>query len=182
MECDWLLRAKRGDEQIEKRLQRVSENLAHTIAFTRQVIDQLWPSIVQHLGFPTALQQQVSDMSSHSGLAVDISVDADAHGIPDDIAVALYRLVQQVLESCADAKTADSPLRIALMRQGDNVTFTIEAAAATGMETEQEDILLLLQERARRAGGQVVVEPDAAGGRSISVSIPSVTRVSSSSR
>src|SRR6476620_2751534 len=93
MECDWLLRPQRADEALRPRLQRLSEELEQTIQFTRDLIGELWPVMVGHLGLSSALSEEVAGVRERSGAAIEVVIEGDVDDIPEAHAYALFRLL-----------------------------------------------------------------------------------------
>jgi signal transduction histidine kinase len=150
MECDWLQRPQRADAAIGPRLQRLSEQLGQTIEFTRQLIHELWPAIVGHLGLSSAIQEQVAEVKSRTAAAIEVEIEGDVDDIPEAAAVTLYRLIQQVLERCEAQAAQVLEARITLRRAGPKIELHIELDAALAVD----DAWLLTQERVARLGGQ----------------------------
>jgi len=168
MECDWLLRPQRGDDALRPRLQRLGEELGATIQFTRQLINELWPAIVGHLGLSSAIQQQVADTRSRTDASIEVSIEGDVDDMPEASAIAVYRLVQYVLDQCEGEQRRVRRAQIVLRRKGAAVALHIELDAAVAAD----DILLIAQERVSRLGGQLVSESNDEGGSCIDVVLP----------
>lgn len=168
MECDWLLRPQRGDDAVRPRLQRLGEELGATIQFTRQLINELWPAIVGHLGLSSAIQQQVADTSSRTDASIEVSIEGDVDDMPETRAIALYRLVQHVLDQCEGEQPRVRQAQIVLRRKGAAVELHIELDAAVA----PDDTLLVAQERVSRLGGQLMTGASEKGGSCIDVVLP----------
>jgi signal transduction histidine kinase len=149
MECDWLLRPQRADEALRPRLQRLSEELGQTIQFTRDLIGELWPVMVGHLGLSSALFVEVAGVRVRSGAASELVVEGDVDDIPEAHAYALFRLLQQALERCEAVPARE--LRIVLRRSAAGVELHIEQETSAAVD----DDLLLMEERVSRLGGQL---------------------------
>jgi signal transduction histidine kinase len=168
MECDWLLRPQRGDDTTRPRLQRLSEELGATIQYTRHLINQLWPAIVGHLGLSSALQQQLADTLSQTDASIELNIEGDVDDIPEARAIALYRLVQHVLDQCEAEPRSIREAQIALRRRGEAIELNIEIDAP-GLPDEA---LLLMSERVSHLGGQLIQEATEKGRSAIGVVLP----------
>src|SRR5690242_4389038 len=93
MQCDWLLRRERTDDAVRARLQQLSEQVSDTIQYTRDLIHELWPAIVAHLGLSSAIQQQVMDKRMRSAVPIEAVIADDVGDMDEESAIALYRLV-----------------------------------------------------------------------------------------
>jgi len=129
MECDYLLRAGASagmEAELKRRLARVSNSLGEAIYYTRRVIDQLWPTALDHLGLSSAVRSHVEELRSSSGLAVSADVDGDLGELPEAYSLMLYRAVVEALDFCGGHRP---PLRPALrVRRSDaGIELTIES-------------------------------------------------------
>ena len=165
LECDWLLRAQPvSDAERQRRLSRVSVSLAEAIKFTRQVIDQLWPAAVQHLGLVAAIHGQLADLRARSGVEVLPDVQGDIETVPELHALTLYRAVQTALKlSAAEA----SPQRIHLsLRRSDRGIELQLALPSTATRWDSPLSQLdgaLMRERVLQLRGEYLVADDGAG-------------------
>ena len=163
LECDWLLRAQPANEaENQRRLSRVSGSLADAIQFTRQVIDQLWPASVQHLGLVAALQGQLAHLRARGGVEVKPDVQGDMETLPDVHAMTLYRAVQEALEHLS--KGASPPdVHIGLRRTSNGIELEL---ALTGSVTCRDASLsrdldnAMTRERVLRLGGEYFIVDD----------------------
>jgi signal transduction histidine kinase len=175
MECDWLVRARKADEETVRRMARVCDTLAETIQFTRRVIDQLWPAIVEHLGLAAAVKQQIADFQSRTKAEVRADVDDDVDRVPQGHAITLYRLVQQTLLHYTES---DPPpqLALTLRRMNGGIELGVEDLTAQGRAlaamSSDSDALALIEERVQRLGGQFEIRNATRGGMRVYVSLP----------
>jgi len=170
MECDWLLRPQLEAEALRARLQRLSAELGDTIQLTRRVIGELWPSIVGHLGLGSALAQIVAEARARSAGSIELHVEGDADGIAEVPAVALYRLLCEILERCSAEQARTFPLRIDLRRTPLQVEVHVELDA----ERFGDDDFLLMEERVARLRGRFLKGTIKPGSSFIDVFIPAV--------
>jgi signal transduction histidine kinase len=156
MECDWLVRSATASEaEVKRRLARVSGSLGEAIAFARRVIDQLWPTVVQHLGLATALRHQLAELKASSGLDLDADFDADLGTLPEAHTMMLYRTVQEALEFCMQQKPPLQP-KLHLRRTDAGVELKIEQNTTTkqGARRANQFDGRMLRERALHLGGE----------------------------
>lgn len=131
LECDWLLRGRpAGAAENQKRLSRVSRSLAEAIQFTRQVIDQLWPTAVQHLGLVAAIQGQLADLRARLGVDVQPDVQGDLETLPEVHAITLYRAVLETLKlSAKDASPPRTQLTLRRNHKGIELQLALPSTA-----------------------------------------------------
>ena len=165
LECDWLLRASNaGEDENRRRLTRVSKSLTDAILFTRRVIDQLWPAVVQHLGLVTAINHQLSELRSRAGVDVQVDTEGDVETLPETHALTLYRAVQETLELSSEQEPP-SQVQLSLRRSGKGIELRIaQDRAATPEEPGQAQLgSLLLKERVQRLGGECLLANEGRG-------------------
>lgn len=158
MECDYLLRSGASvgmEAELKRRLARVSNSLGEAIHYTRRVIDQLWPTAVDHLGLSSALRSHVEELRSSSGLAVSADVEGDLGELPEACSMMLYRAVVEALDFCA---RHDPPLRpdLRVRRTDAGIELTIESNGPPrdgGAQSTSFDSGMI-RERALHLGGQ----------------------------
>ena len=63
----------------------------------RRVVEDLRPSLLDHFGLPTALRAHLESACAKANLKFDSAVSDDVDAVPKDIAIALYRVVQEGL-------------------------------------------------------------------------------------
>lgn len=158
MECDYLLRAGAGagmEPELRRRLSRVSGSLGEAIHYTRRVIDQLWPTAVDHLGLASALHSHVEEVRSRSGLAVRADVDAELGELPEAHSMMLYRTVVDALEFCARHNPPMRPdLQIRRRNGGIELTIANSDPSKDGAATAKPFDAGMLRERALHLGGE----------------------------
>jgi two-component system sensor histidine kinase UhpB len=139
----------------------------------RKLAHGLHPAVIEQAGLVAALRQLAGEVTRTSGLPVAVQVPSDGPRLPADRGLALFRIAQESLRNAvkhADARTASVALRLA----GDQIELVIEddgrgfdpAAAARGVG------LFSIRERARLAGGDVVVRSRPGAGTVVTVRVP----------
>jgi len=165
LECDWLLRSSNPAEaESKRRLASVSQSLTDAILFTRRLIDQLWPAVIQHLGLVTAIRHQLSELHSRSGLDVQVDTEGDVDALPELHALTLYRAVQETLECCL-RQEPQSQVRLTLRRSGDGIELQIaQDGGANRLEHRAARFdSLLVRERVLRLGGEILLANEGEG-------------------
>jgi signal transduction histidine kinase len=180
LECDWLLRSQAtSGMENQRRLSRLSGSLAEAIQFTRRVIDQLWPTAVQHLGLVPAIQGQLSELRTRLGVDVRPEMDGDLETLPEQHAMILYRTVQEVLRPLVQSAL---PPRVAftLRRGAKGVELQLNlAGAATNGDGEWGPArleLALMRERVLQLKGEYLLTADGHGMVHLRLFLPSASR------
>jgi signal transduction histidine kinase len=95
MDLSWL-QSRVAGEPVQQRLQQLGAALDEAMDVKRRVVEDLRPSLLDHFGLPTALRAYVEAVCGKSGLACEISITSE-DSVPRDIAIALFRIVQEGL-------------------------------------------------------------------------------------
>jgi len=165
LECDWLLRSPNATEaESKRRLANVSRSLADAILFARRVIDQLWPTVIQHLGLVAAIRHHVSELRSRSGLDVRVDTEGDVDALPELHALTLYRVVQETLE-LSSRQEPRRQVQVTLRRNREGVELRIaQDGAADWLQREAARFDgLLMRERVLRLGGELLLANESKG-------------------
>ncbi|MFC4524993.1 sensor histidine kinase, partial [Cupriavidus pinatubonensis] len=146
-----------------------------TVASVRRIASDLRPALLDELGMLTAIEWLAADFSSRYGLPVSVDgVDAD---VPEQTAIAMFRIVQEALSNVvrhADATVVGVSLaqadgQIELRVQDNGGGWDKKPA---GTEPRKSLGLLGIRERARLLGGAVEVDSEPGKGFRLTVKIP----------
>jgi signal transduction histidine kinase len=98
--------------------------IKRAISRLRKAMVDLWPPDLEILGLPDALRSYISELEKQTNLRVYYTSRLGRHVPADDMAIVIYRIVQESLNNIikhADAKMA----QVQLGRQDSNVRLTI---------------------------------------------------------
>lgn len=84
-----------------QRLRHLGGLLDQGIALTRQIIEELRPSMLAHLGLAAALEALVADRVQRDPRLREVEADLQPVGLSEAAALALFRLVQLALDRAA---------------------------------------------------------------------------------
>jgi PAS domain S-box-containing protein len=132
-----------------------------TVASVRRIATDLRPALLDELGMVPAIEWLANDFSNRYGLAVSV-VAADDE-VPQMIAVAAFRIVQEALSNVVRHAEA-SRATVSIGREGPNLRLEIhddgtgwkERPARAGQRKSLG--LLGIRERVRLLGGDVLVQ------------------------
>jgi PAS domain S-box-containing protein len=135
---------------------------------------QLHPTKLQTLGLVTAIQSVCRDVSNQHGIDVEFHPEHVPPGIAPEVALCLYRIVQESLRNVVKHSGArrafvrlgalDGELRLSVADQGKG--FDIATTARTGLG------LVSMRERVNFVGGEIVVHSNPGHGARIGVRVP----------
>ena len=135
---------------------------------------QLHPSILDDLGLPDAIASECARFRRQDSMAIDFKVENITKEIPPDVAVCLYRIVQEGLRNISKHAQA-TEVTISLVGRNDSIILTI-MDNGRGFDPGQKRQVGLgldsMQERAYLIGGDFWVESQPGQGTVIEVLAP----------
>ena len=84
---------------VQERLSQLSNALDEAVNLKRRVIENLRPSLLDHLGLAAAIQWHVQEACDRADIACDVSIPEEGMQVPSHIAIDLFRLVQESLNN-----------------------------------------------------------------------------------
>lgn len=94
MDLSWL-QSRLDEPPNERRLDQLGEALDQAMNVKRRIVEYLRPSLLDHFGLATALRAHLEASSAKANLKFDAAVDDEIGSVPPDVAIALFRLVQE---------------------------------------------------------------------------------------
>jgi signal transduction histidine kinase len=110
MDLSWLETRLGGDPEYNERMRRLSALIDQGIDLKRRIIENLRPSLLDHLGLASALQWYVDEACRDASLECSLQLSDKLERLPPDMEIALYRLVQESVANVvrhAKAKRVD---------------------------------------------------------------------------
>jgi len=165
--------------EIAERLCETAGMVDDLVKIVRRIASELRPPILDQLGLPAAVEWLAQDFSRRSGIACDVTLLPVNDAITDDLATALFRIVQEGLTNVSRHAGA-THVEISLGVSGGCVTLEISddgrgitEDATTGPQSLG---ILGMRERAAALGGVLEVVPREGGGTRVSAWFPPVLR------
>ena len=91
-------RAKKNTPEIAEKLQRALAMLDEGVEMKRRIIEELRPTLLDNLGLTSAIEWQVKQTCERAGLRCQLNLgDNSDSNMPPNVAIALYRIVQEAL-------------------------------------------------------------------------------------
>jgi signal transduction histidine kinase len=94
MDLSWL-QSRLGEPPNERRLAQLGDALDQAMNVKRRVVEHLRPSLLDHFGLATALRAHLEAACAKAHLELEAVVEENVGPVPKDIAIALFRLVQE---------------------------------------------------------------------------------------
>ena len=138
-----LLRSRVGDEpRYAERFARLDALVDQAIDLKRRVIENLRPSLLDHLGLAAALEWYVDEESRKAGIEPHLAVDRGIERLAPDLEIACFRLVEEAVTNVVKHARAS------------HLDLTVERASA-GMHISVSDdgVGIADLEAARRSPG-----------------------------
>jgi signal transduction histidine kinase len=168
-------RVRGTDASAAKKLQGLLGVLDQAIAIKRRVTEELHPTLLDNLGLGAALQWHVKEVCGRAGLVPDVKMPAREIALPDQVAVALFRIVQEALTNTVKYAKARK-VTVALSRSAAGVALVV-ADDGVGLpppaeRRETAHGMLGMRERVRALRGELVIKSKPNAGTSIEVFVP----------
>jgi signal transduction histidine kinase len=174
MDLSWL-QSRVDTPAYQERLAQLGGVLDEAMSLKRRVVEDLRPSLLDHFGLATALRAYVDSACAKAGLKADISVREDGVPIPKEIAIALFRIVQEGLNNIIRHAGAHR-VRLELTSDGANYAFTLSDDGSGFHQKDPGDPwphgIMGMQQRVRALGGRFLLESNSGTGTTLSVSVP----------
>lgn len=183
LDLGWLRNQLRGhgDPGLVKRAAAMDGLVEQILETARRVSAELRPAILDDLGLAAAIGWQARDLEQRTGIACDVHLPSDAPPIAPDVALALFRIVQEALTNVV-RHAAARRVRIDLTVKGDTALLSIadDGRGATAEELQRPAALgvLGMRERALVVGGTVAITGSTGHGTTVTVIVPLPGRVS----
>lgn len=175
LDVAWLQgRVNTVEPAVQERLQQLSNVLDEAVNLKRRVIESLRPSLLDHLGLSAAIHWYVQETCDRADLACDVQVPEDGTDIPPQIAIDLYRLVQEALNNTVKYAQA-SVVEVELRETVDHYELRISDDGIGIAQFKADHLthgLAGMRHRVRALGGTFRVDTAPGKGTRISASIP----------
>ncbi len=164
-----LRRSMRELWQQTKNLSSEIHNLSH----------RLRPSQLEHVGLVVAVRRLCKDLSRQQGIQVEFDHRQIPRSIAEDVALCLYRIVQEALHNVVKHTESESA-QVEL--HGDSGAITLRIADSGGgfdpeaVEGKGGLGLANIRERVRLVGGEISIRSEPAKGTQLEISIPIVPK------
>jgi signal transduction histidine kinase len=177
-----LLQALPGDERShpDESLTTMRAEVRALLSDLRQVCAELRPPMLDTLGLGAAIRALTHDWAAQSGVpvALDLPPDVTLRALPGDVAVNLYRVVQEALSNVARHAQARQVV-IRLLREETRLTLIIEddgrgfsaPDSLHSLASQGHFGLVGMQERVELIGGRMTIESAAGQGATVRVTM-----------
>ena len=174
MDLSWL-QSRVDTPAYQERLSQLGSVLDEAMGLKRRVVEELRPSLLDHFGLPTALRAYVDSACAKAAVATDIRLPDDGERIPKDIAITLFRIVQEGLSNII-RHAAAKHVTLELNTGGGEYAFTLQDDGGGFDPNSARDSwshgIMGMQQRVRALGGKFSLESAPGHGTTLRVTVP----------
>jgi len=159
-------------EAAQTEVRAMGDSAQETLQETRLLIFELRPPVLEAEGLAAALRARLEAVEARSGLAVQADLEA-VDGLPAEVEVALYRIVQEALNNVMKHAQA-SQLWVSLATRGGRLALEVRDDGL-GFDFDPDSSGLGLQsmaERAEQIGAELTLKSALGQGTSVMVGLP----------
>ena len=163
-------------EDGAKRVTMIEELAVRLQEGMRELVPRLRPLALDELGLAEALRDLVEDYRAHHpALTFELTTSSDLGAVPGELAIALYRIVQESLTNVVKHAGA-TRCTIALAALNDTLLLTVEDDGKGGADADLVKPGRLgirgMRERVESLGGSLTFARSGAGGLAVQVRVP----------
>lgn len=174
MDLSWLQGRVVEQPQIQQRLHQLGNVLDEAMDMKRRVVEDLRPSLLEHFGLPTALRAYFEAACKKASLKCEVALDED-EAVPKDIAIALFRVVQEGLTNVIRHANAQN-VRLKLTSDAHNYVMTLvddgQGIDLTNPQFRWSHGLMGMRHRVRALGGRFGLESALKRGTTVRAVVP----------
>jgi signal transduction histidine kinase len=169
--------------RIERSRASTDATVAEAVTAGRQLVDDvvrtvrdlalgLRPSMLDDFGLQAALEWHVRDFTRRYGLQVDLTMDGEFDGLPDQHRTCVYRAVQEALTNCIKHSSCHR-IQVKVLGHPENLLLSI-ADDGVGVDRMHRGGLGLrgIEERVRELQGETSIRSKPGEGTVVSVRLP----------
>jgi PAS domain S-box-containing protein len=166
-------------KEVRLRLEELWKRTDSVLQGVRRLSQDLRPAALDRLGLLSAVEWLASEVTKYSGIATRVNMVGKEHRLPEEVAIALFRITQEALRNVwrhSGATSAEITIDFSDSRTKITVSDNGKGFILTGkvgdLAKHGKLGLAGMQERAQLVGGTLTVRSGLAGGTSITVEAP----------
>jgi signal transduction histidine kinase len=174
MDLSWL-QSRVDKPEHQERLTQLGNVLDEAMSLKRRVVEELRPSLLDHFGLATALRAYVDSACAKANVRADTHLPEDGGPVPKEIAIALFRIVQEGLNNIIRHADAQNVV-LELTTGHDEYSFTLRD---DGRGFNPDDTgeswphgIMGMQHRVRALGGRFSLDSAPGKGTTLRVTVP----------
>jgi signal transduction histidine kinase len=174
MDLSWL-QSRVDTPAYQERLAQLGSVLDEAMGLKRRVVEELRPSLLDHFGLATALRAYVDSACTKASVQADLRLPDGGGPIPKDIAITLFRIVQEGLSNILRHAGA-TRVTLELTTDGGEYAFTLKDDGRGFDPNSARDSwshgITGMQQRVRALRGKFSLESAPGGGTTLRVTVP----------
>ena len=164
-----------GNGTVQEEIGRLQQRTIDLADVIRNLSHELHPGVLQHVGLAAALNGHCAEVGKQYPIEVTFSAVDVRDGIPQEVALCLYRVAQEALRNIA-AHAAAHKAQVTLRSSEQGVELVI-ADDGQGFDlAEAREVgglgLISLDERVRLIGGSLAISTEPQHGTEVRVQVP----------
>ena len=160
---------------LKRELLTVSQDFKTVLEDFRQFLRGLHPAVLEELGLVAALEAECSKFSKTYEISVEFSHDGVLAGLPRDVSLSLYRIVQESLQNVVEHAKAET-VKVVLSGNDEHVRLRIQDDGCgfdpARLPGKKGIGLISMEERVRALGGRLDIRSYPKKGVGIEVKVP----------
>jgi len=169
-----------GQSSDMSALKDSADIIEQTLQHVRALSLDLRPSLLDDLGLGPAVRWHAARQAERAGWTIDVAVEEPLPELPQSIATACFRVVQEALTNIMRHSQATT-VRVALQREhgelvlvirDNGVGFDVQQALVKAAREGQSMGLIGMQERIRSLNGSIVIRSEPHHGTEVRVRVP----------
>jgi signal transduction histidine kinase len=175
MDLSWLQGRLAADAESVERVQRLTKLIDEGIDMKRRIIEDLRPSLLDHLGLKAALQWNVEETCKAANLECHFRLADSVERLPPDLEIALYRVVQEsVTNTIKHAKATRLDLTLERTPTGLRLVIADDGVGIgdPGAFQRMSHGLVGMRHRVHSVGGIIRIRGEPGKGTVIEVAVP----------
>ncbi len=174
MDLSWV-QSRVERPELQERLAQLGSVLDEAMSLKRRVVEELRPSLLDHFGLATALRAYVDSACAKANIEAEMKLPDDGYPIPKEIAIALFRIVQEGLNNIIRHAGA-SHVSLELEADDRQYAFTLHDDGRgfnpNGARDSWPHGIMGMQHRVRALGGRFSLESAPGKGTTLRVVVP----------
>ena len=174
MDVSWIAtRLPREHEELIGKAERMRTVVDSTVAAVRRIAADLRPVMLDDLGLVAALESLLNELSARAGIEVSLHAEDQDLELPEPLATAVYRMVQEALTNVA--RHAHATAVAVDVAVGGRMLHVRVRDNGQGLKPDPDRKsfgLLGIRERARTLGGDARIYSPPGAGTIVEIDIP----------
>ena len=120
------LKSGARSEALGQRLLELSKKVKEVAEGLHRTSRELHPAVLDDLGLVAALRQECDSFRKNSGISIDFTANEMPSGLSKQIALCLYRIVQESLRNIRKHAATTDEVRVSLTGSAESITLLVE--------------------------------------------------------